>query len=131
MEKYKEISPFFLIYFFFLMIEAYIGTKRKWWISHTKINPNVNGELPFITGPFLAGSLWILKLSYGKFANYTFLNAIPNLLFAYPLSWLFKKCKIYSLERINPFTFFLLMYKNSFLMYGFQKIFEKNKFLRD
>ncbi|WP_428911937.1 hypothetical protein [Niallia sp. Krafla_26] len=127
---WKNIKRFFpasLFISFILMIESFIGNKRKWWVFHTKMNPNVNGELPFIVGPFLAGSLWVLTFTYGKFTKYTFLNAIFNLTLAYPLSWLFKKLNIYSLERISPFNFFLLMYKNAFLMYGFQKMMGENK----
>ncbi|WP_245917417.1 hypothetical protein [Bacillus canaveralius] len=112
---------------FILMIEAYIGKKRKWWVFFTKINPNVNGELPFILGPFLAGSLWIFKLTYGKFTQYIFVNAIFNIIFAYPLTWLFKKLEIYSLVRIKPYQFFLLMFSKAFLMYGYQSIIEEKK----
>ncbi|MGJ9381582.1 hypothetical protein [Salipaludibacillus sp. CF4.18] len=121
----RRFIPASLLVSLVLMIEGYIAKKRKWWSFQTKINPNVNGELPFIVGPFLAASLWILKYTYGKFTQYTLLNAVFNLIFAYPGTWLLKKLKISSLERLKPFSFFLLMYKNAFIMYGFQKLLEK------
>jgi len=123
----KKFLPSSFFVSFILMNLSYIGTKKKWWVFGTRLTPNLNQELPFIIGPFLAGSMWIFKWTYGKFLKYTALNTAFDLLFAYPLTWLFKKYNIFSLKRMSHFYFFLMFYSVSFIMYGFQKIFGRDE----
>ena len=124
----RRFVPSSLFISFILMILSYLGTKRKWWVFKTKINPNINPEFPFIIGPFLAGSLWIFKLTYGNFLKYISYNTVLDLLFSYPLTWIFNKLNIFSLKRLSHFRFFLMFYSTSFLMYGFQKLFGQKEY---
>lgn len=67
------------------MLESYVAQERKWWVFKRKYSRYSTGETPFIIGPFLSGSLWVLKLTYEKFFIYLLLNFVFGLFFVYPL----------------------------------------------
>ncbi|UTR10499.1 hypothetical protein MM300_21950 [Evansella sp. LMS18] len=121
---WKDIRRFLPSYFFIaflLLAESYPARKLKWWHAKTNVSHYTDAELPFIAGGYLASLLWVMKLTYGRFLSFAIVNLVMNLMFAYPLSWISRKLNIYSLDRMPPFIFFLLMYAKSFLLYGFQR----------
>jgi len=86
----------------------------------------LSGIVPFLWGPFIVGSLWILKLTYGKFIKYIILNLIVDSIFTYFLvSWL-RKLGIASLVRLKKYQLSLLFFLKSLLLYGFQFIKEES-----
>lgn len=126
----RDIRRFFpasMLILLLTCIDANIGKKRRWWSFYNKSQSFFRDELPFLAGPFLVGSMWILKFSYGNFRRFITLNAIMELLFAYPLNRFSKKLKVYKLVRLNKFQFFLFLFYKAFLLYGFQYFFENKK----
>jgi hypothetical protein len=107
--------------------ESVLANKRRWWRVFEKIHPNLIGEVPFIAGPFFIGSLWFLKLTYGKFLRYFLLNFSASLIFIYPGMWLLKRLGIGSLIRMKHYQMGLLFLFKQLLMYGFQTIFGQNR----
>lgn len=99
--------------------------KQKWWVFYNKPNSYLFGEFPLNIGPFLIGSIWILKWTYGNFIRFTLLNPIVNAFFAFPFSVFAKKARYYSLVRINGLQFFLYFFSKAFLFYWIQFILEK------
>jgi hypothetical protein len=90
------------------------------------INPNsyLFNEFPFNIGPFLVGSMWILKWTYGNFKQFILLNATVNAFFAFMLIKLLEKLKVAKLVRISNFPFFLYFFYKAPLLYGIQYIIE-------
>jgi hypothetical protein len=104
-----------------------LAKKRKWWIFHSRIHPKIPGDIAFIIGPYLFSSLWILKLSYGRYPLYSIINTITHFLFSFPGMNFLKRLGIVSLERMSPIKLVLLMEFRAFLLYGFQFLMEKIK----
>ncbi|MFD2446620.1 hypothetical protein ACFSO7_22015 [Bacillus sp. CGMCC 1.16607] len=105
-----------------------IAKKRKWWWWYEKLHPRLTGSFPFIWGPFMIGSMWILKLAYGKFYRYLILNLAVDSIFVFILidNWLMK-WGIASLVRMKKIQLSLLLFIDSLLLYGFQNLIEKIK----
>lgn len=105
-------------------INVQIGKKRKWWVFYNRPNSFISGEFPFNIGPFLIGSMWILRWTYGNFTRFIMLNAMVDGAFVLIMSILLKRIKIFTLVRLNEIQFFLYFFLKAFLLYGFQFLFE-------
>lgn len=111
----------------FIRIESYLAKKRKWWWFYEKVYSKARGETPLIWGPFFVGSLWILKLTYGRFFTYLLVNLAVDTWFTYPfVNWL-TKSGIASLVRFKKIHLSALLFVKSLLLYGFQFFTEKVK----
>lgn len=121
----KRFFPAALITIIFEMMNAKVGQKRKWWVFYDKQKSFIRNELPFSLGPFLPGSMWILKFTYGNLKNFLLLNAIVDSFFAFILTKFLEKAKIARLGRLNEFQFFLYLFYKVFLLYGAQSLVEK------
>lgn len=108
--------------------ENAVAKKRTWWWWYEKLHPKLPGSLPFVWGPFMIGSMWILKLTYGKFFRYLILNLAVDSIFTFILvdKWL-TKWGIASLVRMKKIQLSLLLFIDSILLYGFQYLIEKVK----
>ena len=121
----KRFLPAGLFITLVVTIEDLIAKKRKWWWWYEKIHPKLSGIVPFLLGPFFVGSMWILKLTYGKFIRYIILNLMVDSIFTYFLvDWL-KRLGISSLVRLKKYQLSLLFFLKSLLLYGFQFVKEK------
>ncbi|WP_078408905.1 hypothetical protein [Priestia abyssalis] len=124
-KTFKRFLPGALFMCIYVTAEGFLAEKKKWWWFPFTIKPNVLGELPLILGPFLVGSIWILKYTFGKFNLYLLVNIVIDSIFTYfALNW-FKKIGYVSLIRLTKFQLSLLFLIKSVLMYGFQFIYEK------
>ncbi|MFN7251393.1 MAG: hypothetical protein ACK4M9_11460 [Anaerobacillus sp.] len=124
----KDIRRFFPAAFIVIILEMItekIGQKRKWWIFYSNPNKFVLNELFFSMGPFLIGSIWILKLTYGNIKNFILVNAAADGFFAFVLTRILKKIKIARLERFSEFQFFIYMFCKVPFLYGAQYLFDK------
>ncbi|WP_449621184.1 hypothetical protein [Robertmurraya sp. Marseille-Q9965] len=101
-------------------IESIFAKKQRWWWFYEKLHPKLKGEFPLIWGPFFIGSMWILKITYGKFPMYLLTNLIIDTLFTYPFVTFLKKTGIGSLVRLKTYQLSLLFFLKSLLLYGFQ-----------
>lgn len=112
-------------------ISIQIGKKLKWWVFYNKPKSYLFGEFPFSIGPFFVSSLWTLKWAYGNFKKFILLNAIINVIFAFPVANFARKFRYYTLVRLTNFQFFLNFISKAFLLYGIQYLLEpkdKRKF---
>lgn len=89
-----------------------IAKKRRWWWWYETIFPKLSGSIPFILGPFLIGSLWILKWSYGRIFKFIIINLIYDGMFTYVVVPFLTKFGIASLVRMKKLQ---LMYVFSVL----------------
>lgn len=127
----KRFFPASFLIVFFEFFNVLIGKRRKWWVFYNKPNSYLFNEFPFNIGPFLVGSMWILKWTYGNFKGFLLLNAIVDGFFTFPIAILSRKLKYYTLVRLNHFQFFLFIFYKAFLLYMFQYLFENRKTSRN
>ncbi|WP_110112092.1 hypothetical protein [Bacillus sp. CGMCC 1.16541] len=127
----KRFLPAGLFISILVFFENMVAKKRKWWVYHETIHPRVTGDFPLIWGPFLIGSMWILKATYGKFYLYMLLNIAVDSFFTYPLVSTFQKLGISSLVKLKRYQLSLLFFFKSALLYGFQLMIERMKRMRE
>jgi hypothetical protein len=63
----KRFLPASILVVFLEALNVQVGKRQKWWVFYNKPKSYISGELPFNIGPFLVGSMWILKWTYGNF----------------------------------------------------------------
>ncbi|MBS4218389.1 hypothetical protein KHA96_08700 [Bacillus sp. FJAT-49711] len=124
--SFKRFLPVGLFSVFLTRLENGIAHKRAWWWWYEKLHPKLSGSFPFVWGPFMVGSMWILKFTYGKIFRYLIINVIIDSFFTYFLidKWL-TKFGIASLVRMKKIQLSLLLFFDSLLLYGFQFFAEK------
>ncbi|MCG1022869.1 hypothetical protein [Sutcliffiella horikoshii] len=124
-QHFKRYLPGTLFMSVLIALESIVAEKYKWWAIYKKIPPYFINEFAFIVGPFFAGSLWILRLTYGRFYLYFLLNAFVDAIFMYPVFTLFKSMGIFEMKKMSRHQLFGLFLIKALLMYGFQAIWEK------
>ncbi|WP_210608528.1 hypothetical protein [Priestia flexa] len=116
-EKYKYAVGFISV---FIFIESFVAKKFKWWSFPRPPLRYLTGEMALVLGPFIPGSLWIMKLTYGRFGLYMLLNLIADWLFIYPFQAMTKKLKMFRFGTVEkPQLLGIFLFK-AVLMYGFQ-----------
>jgi hypothetical protein len=128
-KDFKRFYPAALFMGFYVLIEGVIAEKNKWWTIKTRFHPKLSGEMPMVLGPFFAGSIWILKMTYGKPLMYILLNTVVDAFFAYPFYTWFKKIGIWKLLRFSQLKLFILFLMKSIFMYVFHLAFVDKKVL--
>ncbi|RVT66992.1 hypothetical protein EM808_00445 [Niallia taxi] len=100
----------------------------KWWKVKNPIVPGIATDITFVFGLFFTLNLWIFKLTYEKLWLYIITNIFADYLFAYPLSALAQKFKIYKLVNLKKSQLFGLSLIVAALNYVFHRfIVEKGK----
>jgi hypothetical protein len=123
----KRFLPVTILIACVVKINNITAKKRNWWKFYNSIHPKISGDIPFILGPYLILSIWILKLTYGKLTLFMITNAIVHILFAFPGMKLLKRLGIVSLVQMKPIQLTLLLTIRGFLLYGFQFVIENIK----
>lgn len=100
------------------------GQRKKWWKFYKGIPP-LDSMNFFNFGPYFVSSLWILKMTYGKFIFYLISNVILHIIFIYFGGVkIVSRFKIFSLVHLSKFQYFLIDFLRAILLYGFQNIVE-------
>jgi hypothetical protein len=123
----KRFLPVTILIACVVKINNITAKKRNWWKFYNSIHPKISGDIPFILGPYLILSIWILKLTYGKLTLFMITNAIVLILFAFSGMKLLKRLGIVSLVQMKPIQLTLLLTIRGFLLYGFQFVIENIK----
>jgi hypothetical protein len=124
-ESFKRFLPAGIFISIVVRIVNLIAKKRKWWWWYETLHPRLSGVIPFIVGPFFIGSMWILKLTYGKFVRYMILNLAIDSVFTYGLVYYLQKFGVASLVRLKKINLLLIFTIEALLLYGFQFLKEK------
>lgn len=126
-KRYAPAAAF--ICAFTKVIDIY-GEKKKWWKFYRGIPPFDSMNF-FNLGPYFVTSLWILKMTYGKFTIYLFSNIILHICFIFLGGLkLVKHFKFFTLVRLTKIQYFFIDVIRAFLLYGFQILYDfykKNK----
>ncbi|RPF50407.1 hypothetical protein [Aquisalibacillus elongatus] len=123
----KKFLPASLLVFLMGIIDVQIGKKRRWWTFYNKPSSYFLNEFPFHIGPFLVGSMWVLKWGYGSIPRFILLNVITNAIFAGPLTSLTKNVKLFRTVWLSRIQFFFYFFYKSFFLYLFQRLFNAKK----
>ncbi|MEH7109959.1 hypothetical protein [Bacillus sp. JJ1764] len=129
-QSLKRFLPASLAMVIFVIVEGVYAEKKKWWWFTYNIKPNFLGEFPMIFGPFIVGSLWILKFTFGKFNWYMILNLLVDSFFTYFGIPILRKIGYGSLVRLTKPKLSLIFIIKSLLLYSFHLYYEKI-FLKD
>nr|WP_134699335.1 hypothetical protein [Ammoniphilus sp. YIM 78166] len=124
-KSWKRYSFSGLFIVIFEIINHLYGHQRKWWKFYDKRKSFLRDELPFSVGPYMPICMWLLKISYGNFKKFVWLNAVADGFFAFFLIDLLKKLRIIRLNRLNHIQFFIYLNYKAYLLYGVQYLFEK------
>ncbi|MCP8615408.1 hypothetical protein [Salirhabdus salicampi] len=120
----KRFLPASLIVLLMGSIDVQIGKKRKWWKFYYKPKSYFFNEFAYHIGPFLIGSIWVLKWTFGDFRRFITLNAIVDFIFAYPVEFLSRKFKVFRTIKLSNFQFFIYFFYKAFFLYLFQYLLE-------
>lgn len=101
----------------------YFTTINFWEVKGGKKNLAHTAFL-FTFGPYIVLNTWFFHLSKGKFLHYFLLNLAGDLIYAFPIISLFRKLKVFNIK-MKSSSFFLLIFTDALLNFGFQKIIEK------
>lgn len=124
-DTFKRFLPAGLFISLVVRIVNFIAKKRRWWWWYETLSPKMSGVIPFMWGPFLVGSMWILKWTYGKFFRYMLLNLVVDGMFTYGLVYYLHKFGIASLVRMKKIQLMYVFIFEALLLYGFQFLKEK------
>jgi hypothetical protein len=80
----------------------------NWWKVKNPIFPKLATDVSFVFGPFTILMFWIFKLTYGRFWIYLLINIFADYLFAFPLTSLAEKLRVYKMGRMSRRQLFLL-----------------------
>ncbi|MBT2636449.1 hypothetical protein [Bacillus sp. ISL-39] len=106
-------------------IISVVANKKKWWKANPFILKNVPIDIPFVAGIYFVTTLWVFKLTYGNFKKYFTLNAIIDLILAFPIVKFYEKMGAYKLRKMPPIIFYLLVVSLAVIIYGYQYSLEK------
>jgi hypothetical protein len=86
--------------------------------------PKLSSDISFLFGPFFIATFWVFKLTYGSFKKYLLLNVLFDYLFAYPLTSLAEKLKVYKMVNMTRFQLFLISIATALINYLYQHFIE-------
>jgi hypothetical protein len=121
----KKFLPSTIFICIIVKITNIIAKKRNWWVFYSSIHPKISGDIPFIIGPYFISSLWILKMTFGRYPLYFITNIIVHFLFAFPGMKLLKRLGIVSYVRISPSQLVAILEFRALLLYGSQLLIKK------
>nr|WP_280168291.1 hypothetical protein [Priestia aryabhattai]MDH3111240.1 hypothetical protein [Priestia aryabhattai] len=83
--------------------------------------------MPIVFGPFLVGTMWIFKLSYGNFKKFMVINFTLDAFFVYVLMSWFKRIGYGSMVRLKRYHFLMIFTTKAAFLYGLQKVISNKK----
>jgi hypothetical protein len=107
-----------------LMCEIFYFTTHKLWKVKGGQKNMTHTAFLLLFGPYVVITVWFFYLSKGKFLLYALLNFIADLIYAFPIKALLKRFDIFELK-VKSINFFLLIFADALLIFGFQKVIEK------
>jgi hypothetical protein len=109
------------------LVIAFISELSKsftWWKVRKPLFPKLSSDISFIFGPFFIANFWVFKLTYGNFKKYLLINVLFDYLFAYPLTSLAEKLKVYKMVNMTSFQLFVISIATALINYLYQYFIE-------
>ncbi|MBS4174516.1 hypothetical protein [Bacillus sp. FJAT-49736] len=108
-----------------LSVFSLISYRKKWWITNNPLSPGPI-DFTYILGPYFVATLWIFRLTYGKFFKYLTTNAVLDLINAYPMPYIGKKLGVVKFIKMKHTIWYFINVFLAIVIYGFQYIVEKS-----
>ena len=121
---FKRYLPVLTFSSLVIALLSELSNRYTWWKVRKPIFPKFSSDISFIFGPFFITNLWVFKLTYGNFKNYLLVNVLFDYLFAYPLTTLAEKLKVYRMVNMTRFQLFALSIATSIINYLYQLFIE-------
>ncbi|MED1203683.1 hypothetical protein [Heyndrickxia acidicola] len=125
---FKKYLPSAIFIVTFTKALDFFGEKKKWWRFYKGIPPLDSMDF-FNFGPYFVTSLWMLKLTYGKFPLYFISNTILHILFTFVGLKYLKRYKIASIVKMTKLQHLTMSIIRGLVFYGFQSINERKRAL--
>lgn len=119
--RYLPVASFVNL---FISVLSVISNKRGWWKNKNPFSPG-NVDFSYILGPYFVATLWIFKLTYGKFLKYLIVNMIVNILNAFLMAAVWEKVGAFKFKKINHTSWYFICILLSIIIYGYQYVVEK------
>jgi hypothetical protein len=97
------------------------GRRKRWWKIYKGLSP-LNSMDILIFGPYFVTSLWMLKMTYGRFPLFLISNTILHTLFIFLGLKHLKRWRILSLEKLSRLHYLVIDFFRAILLYAFQLI---------
>ncbi|GIN37436.1 hypothetical protein J19TS1_03850 [Heyndrickxia oleronia] len=108
-----------------VMTTVFIGTHFKSWKVKGDSKTRIYNILSVILGPFAVGTLWIFRLTFGKFWLFIVTNFIQNLIYAYPILNFLEKIKFIKYVKFTRVHHLIASMSFAIIIYCFQSFLEK------
>jgi hypothetical protein len=124
---FKKYTPSAIFASLLVAINCMLSVPFKWWTVKGGLLNKVFNDLSFIFGPFFIGTIWIFRLTFGKFWLYLLVNTIMDLFLAYPINWLMQRLKVYKLVNFKSKHVFFLSICFALVIYPYQLFISRTK----
>lgn len=116
----RKYLPVTILAGYIVLITNTLALAFKWWTNKGGHKIRVLHEFCFLFGPYVAGTLWIFHLTFGKFRRYFFTNLMMDSLLAFSLKKMFSFFGVVKFVNFKPRYIFYLSFGSSLLLYAFQ-----------
>lgn len=121
---FKRYLPVLTFSSLVIALISELSKSYKWWTVRKPIVPRLSSDISFIFGVFFIANFWVFKFTYGKFLRYLLLNIVFDYMFAYPLTTLAEKLKVYKMGTMSRFQLFLISIATAIVNYLYQNFIE-------
>lgn len=120
-ETVKRYLPGSTMAALLVMTTVFVGSHyNAWEVKSGGTKTRIYNILSVILGPFSVGTIWILRLTYGKFWLYVLTNLIQNLVYAYPILNILEKIKFIKYVKFTRVHHLIASMSFALIVYGFQ-----------
>jgi hypothetical protein len=123
----KQFLPVATFASMLVLVESILAIPFKWWRVKGGLLTKAFNDFSFIFGPFFVGTIWIFRLTFGKFWLYLMANILMDAFLSYPVNWLFQKLKVYKLVNFKPKHIFFTSICFAILIYWYLLFISKSK----
>jgi len=121
-KSFKKYLPAAVFMSTFTKALDLFGEKKKWWRFYKGIPP-LDSMNFFNFGPYLVTSLWVLKITFGKFLLYFISNIILHICFIYFGGLkIVKRYKIFELKKLTKFQYLIIDLLRALILYSFYSL---------
>lgn len=120
--RFLPVSTF-IGYIFSLLSE--IADRRKWWKVKNAIFPNYRLDFSYLLGLYFITTIWVFKLTYGRFIKYLTLNVVLDYLLAFPIVKFFTKIGVFEFKKMRPKHFYIFSVVTAIVIYFYQLLVER------
>lgn len=123
----KRYMPVTILSALITVTVTFVGVNYNFWYVKGGIKTRTWNLLTIVLVLFPLGNLWIFYLTYRNFWLYLLANIMNNLVYAYKFIPFLEKIKFLKYKKFNQFIHIIVAMFYSLLLYGYQKIYEKQE----